>query len=76
MGDVCHEFFLVVLGPGNLTCHIGQGCAKIADFVFAVYLEFIVHIPGGVLFGGLGYPAKGKIDHFRKENQDDQGKQE
>ena len=44
MGNICHKFLLVVLGSGNFACHIGKGCAKVADLVLTVDLKFIMHI--------------------------------
>ena len=51
------------------------GSSQITNLVFTVYLKLIVHISGGVLLRCLGNFPKRQIDHFRKENKDDQREQ-
>ena len=75
MGYVSHKLLLIVLGTGDFVCHIRKGCAQIADLVLTVNLKLIVHVPGGKLLRSLSNPAQGKINHFRKEDQNDQGQQ-
>ncbi len=76
MGDIGYKLLLVILGTGDFTGHVGEGCPQVTDFVLAVNLKFIVHVSGSILFCGFGDPAQGEINHLRKENQNDQGEQE
>ena len=75
MGNIRHKFFLVILGAGNFACHIRKGGGQISDFIFTVNLKFIMHISRGVLLGGFGDPAQGKVNHLREKDQDNHGKQ-
>ncbi len=75
MRNVSHEFFLVVLGTCNFAGHVGKGGAQITYLVLAFYLKFIMHISGGILLRGFGDFPQGQVYHFRKENQDNHGKQ-
>ena len=75
MGDVGDEFFLVVLAAGDFIRHVGKGGGQIPHFIFTVHLNLVMHVSGGVLLRGLRDFPEGKINHFREENQDDQGEQ-
>ena len=75
VGDVGDEFFLVVLAAGDFIRHVGKGGGQIPHFIFTVYLNLVMHVSGGVLLRGLRDFPEGQIDHFREENQDDQGEQ-
>ena len=76
MGDVGHKFLLVVLRPRDLAGHVIQAGRQVTNLVVTFHLEFIVHVPGGVLLRGIGNLAQGDVHHFREKNQDDQGQQE
>ena len=76
MRNVGDEFFLVILGACDLTCHERQGGSQITDLILTVYLKFIMQIACRVLLGGCRDLAQRQIDHFCKENQNDQRQQE
>ena len=76
MGNICYKFLLVVLRTGNLLCHIIQAGGKIADFVLTVHLKFIVHIAGSILLSGIGDFTQRLVNHFRKKDKNNHGKQE
>ena len=76
MRDIGNKFFLGILRSGNFACHIIQGSSEIADLIFTFYLKFVVHVSGSILLCCFRDFTQGKINHFRKENQDDQGEQE
>ncbi len=76
MGNIGHEFFLVVLGTGNFAGHVGNSSPQIADFIFAIQLKFIMHIAGSILFGCFRNLSNGKVNQLGKKNQNNQGQQE
>lgn len=76
VGHIGHEFLLVVLRAGNLAGHVVQAHRQVADFIVALHLEFIVHVPGGVLLRGIGDLPQGNVHHLREEDQDDQGQEQ
>ena len=75
MGNVCHEFLLVILRTGNLACHVGDGGAEVANLILAVNLKFILHVASSILLSGFRNFAQRKIDHLCEEDQNNHGEQ-
>ena len=75
MAYVCHEFLLVILTLGYLTCHILQRRTEIAYLIIGIYAEFIMHIARSILLRRIRYPSKRQIYELRKEDKDYHAKQ-
>ena len=76
MGDICNEFFLVILGICHCFGHISEGCRQIAHLVLSLNVQLVVHVAGRVLFGRRDDPPKRPVYDFREEDQNDYGQEQ
>ena len=76
MAYVCHEFLLVILTLGYLTCHILQRRTEISYLIIRINAEFIMHVAGGILLRCIRYLSKRQVHELRKEDKDDHAEQE
>ena len=76
VGDICNEFFLVILGICHCFGHISEGCRQIAHLVLSLNVQLVVHVAGRVLFGRRDDPPKRSVYDFREEDQNDYGQEQ
>ena len=70
MGHIGHKFLLVLLLPGDFTCHVRQGCCKIPHFILGFHRKLVSHISRSILLCGCCDLTKRNIHQLRKEDQD------
>ena len=76
MRDIGDEFLLVILGGGDGPGHVTQRGRKIAHFIVAFHIKFIMHISRCVLLCRGNDLSEGTVDDFREEDQDDDGQKQ
>ena len=71
VGDVGHEFLLVILHIPELRGHVVQGCGEIAHLILGADRDLIVQIAGGILGCSLRDLAKRPVDKKFQGQKDD-----
>ena len=76
VGDIRHDFFLVVIHIFKLRGHIVQGGGQIAHLVVGVDRDLIVQIPHCILLGRFCNLPQGPVDEEVETDQESGGQQE
>ena len=70
VGNIGNQFLLIILGTGNLTCHVRQRSSKVSHLILRLHRKLIAHISGCILLCSPGYLSKRHIYQLREEDKD------